>query len=113
LTICLASLALSGCLTRKEVLAYIWENNGMPDGVCNREPELLKRGFYRRLNDDICTKQNKKIPCFELQPWCVLDATTKQPRVNPVATEMQSTTPKDLQTILDALLPENQKDAQP
>lgn len=29
----------------------VWLNNGMPQGVCEREPSLRDYGFYRRLND--------------------------------------------------------------
>lgn len=45
-------LAFSGCkVTRPEVEAYIYLNNGVPADVCEREPALKDHGFYRRLND--------------------------------------------------------------
>ena len=42
---------MSGCVTRGEIEAAIWLNNGVPKEVCDREPILRDHGFYRRLND--------------------------------------------------------------
>jgi hypothetical protein len=39
------------CITRQEVRAYTWLNNGLPADLCEREPRLQDHGFYRRLND--------------------------------------------------------------
>lgn len=45
------AFALSSCVTRGEVRAYFYLNNGLPADLCEREPRLRDYGFYRRLND--------------------------------------------------------------
>jgi len=46
-----AAVIASGCITRAEIKASLWLNNGIPEEVCSREPSLRDHGFYRRLND--------------------------------------------------------------
>lgn len=84
------AVALSSCQklpTRAEVDATLWLNNGpIPIEICQREPALKDRGFYRRLN-------NGKL---EFISWC-----------SPKAREMTAVPTKELQAILDELLPKN------
>lgn len=51
----LSTSFLTSCLpniTRDEVDATIWLNNlPLPAELCEREPQLKKRGFYRRLDN--------------------------------------------------------------
>jgi hypothetical protein len=90
-TIC---VCLSGCLTRKEVEAYVWNNTGIAAGVCDKYPILYESGMYRRLDDEVCKKNGKNIPCHEWMSYC--------------APEMKSNfsiTARDLNKILDELTP--------
>lgn len=43
--------AFSGCIDRDQIEASIWLNNGLPQDLCDQEPELHDYGFYRKLND--------------------------------------------------------------
>lgn len=79
----------SGCVTREEVKAYVWLNNGMPAEICAREPELLNYGFYRRLNDDK----------FEFISFC-----------DERAKNWLGIYKADFEKMLDALLPEKRDD---
>lgn len=89
------TIALTSCITRKEVQAHIWLNNFMGDGtsgstvyikdLCDRTPELNTVGFYRVLDS------GKK----EFISVC-----------NPIARNMLSITRADFQKILDENLPE-------
>jgi hypothetical protein len=75
----------SGCITRQEIKAYTWLNNSpIPDELCAREPALQNYGFYRRLN-------NKK---FEFISFC-----------DPRANDWVAFYNKDLEAVLDKLLP--------
>jgi hypothetical protein len=49
--LCLSFLfVLPSCITRQEISAAIWLNNGLPSELCQKEPELRNYGFYRKLN---------------------------------------------------------------
>lgn len=61
-------LFLTGCITRKEVLAQVWLHGAIPEELCNKYPELKQYGIFRRLNDD----QNGK-PQWEFLPYCEKD----------------------------------------
>lgn len=37
-------------MTRSQVDALIWLNNGAPKEICDREPTLHDYGFYRKLD---------------------------------------------------------------
>lgn len=47
----IASVSLFGCLSKQEIEATIWLNNGLPVGICEKNPELYDFGFYRKLDD--------------------------------------------------------------
>lgn len=83
----LAILLLAGCVTRSEIKAALWLNNGMDAGLCAREPALRNYGFYRRLNDGK----------LEFISYC-----------NPVAREFFAIHKKDLEELLNATLPEQE-----
>jgi len=79
-------LAASGCVTRKEVDAASWLNNGpIPAEICDREPVLKDYGFFRRLDDGT----------FQFLSFC-----------NESSPRMIAFKDEDLKKILDALLPE-------
>ena len=44
-----ATMFLSGCLNRKEVLSEVWLESGIPAAICT--PEVAKSGVYRKLNN--------------------------------------------------------------
>lgn len=46
----LLSIAFQGCITRNEIKVKLWKNNGFPIDLCEKYPEILNYGFYRRLN---------------------------------------------------------------
>ena len=77
-------LALSGCISRGQVRATVWLNNGLPDGICDREPVLWDYGFYRKLKDGK----------FEFMSFC-----------DPRAKDWVSIYKDDFERILDGLLP--------
>lgn len=63
----------------------MWLNNGpIPADICEREPDLKLRGFYRRLNSGK----------LEFISFC-----------NPIANDLLGIHKTDLEKILDALLP--------
>jgi hypothetical protein len=79
---------MSGCITRDEIDAVIFLNNGpLPSGICDREPELKKYGFYRTLNSGK----------FEFMSFC-----------HPKANKFLSAREDDLNEILDKTLPKQQ-----
>lgn len=82
------SSLLSGCMTRSEVKAHIWLNNGMDPELCAREPVLWNYGFYRKLN-------NGKL---EFISFC-----------DPRSRDWQAIHNRDLEEILDKLLPRKKK----
>lgn len=77
-------LLATGCVTRGEIEAAVWLNNGVPQDVCDREPVLKDHGFYRRLNDGK----------LEFISFC-----------DPTATDWLSMHKTDYARILDATLP--------
>jgi hypothetical protein len=76
---------LSGCITRGQVKASTWLNNGLPEDLCVSEPRLRDYGFYRRLNDGR----------LEFMAFC-----------NPQSVHWLSFFDQDLNTLVDKLLPE-------
>lgn len=79
------ALSLSSCITRKQIEATIWRNNApVPQDLCSRVPELRDYGLYRKLDSGK----------LEFISVC-----------NPVMRQMLSIHEKDLQKILDELLP--------
>jgi hypothetical protein len=70
----LAFITLTGCPKRAEVRAEMWLQSGLPADLCAKNPEIRQYGMYRRLNDDVCEKAGKKIPCYELQRYCNAEA---------------------------------------
>lgn len=91
-------LACSGCITRQQVVAYVWETDQIPKDVCIRNPILQSVGFYRKLNDDACKKSGQPPGCEEFISYC-----------NPQAAKMQSMTSEDFNLVLDKLLPEEKQ----
>lgn len=69
----IAIMSLQGCVTRGEIQAAIWMNNGLDPKLCgpskaeSKYPELWDYGFYRRL-DEINPKTGK--PKIEFMPFC-------------------------------------------
>jgi hypothetical protein len=69
--------------TRSQVDALTYNNNftALPPDICQREPELYKFGFYRRLDDgriayfSIC---DKDIPVFVSMKYDEYDALLRQ-----------------------------------
>lgn len=45
----LSTILLQGCLSRKDVLAEVWLESGIPASACT--PEVAKSGVYRKLNN--------------------------------------------------------------
>lgn len=94
-------VSLSGCITRKEIEANIWLNNGLDVSLCgqskatSKHPELWDYGVYRKLDSGK----------FELVPYCARDEMGK-----PYITDFVSVHKEDLRRILDATLPENSED---
>lgn len=83
----LLCVVLSGCVSKKELLATVWNNNApIPAEICEREPELKKYGFYRRLNDGK----------FEFVSWC-----------DPISVHWLAAFDKDLEKILGETLPKD------
>jgi hypothetical protein len=89
IAICLACLALTGCLSRKEVQATAWLQTGLPPEICASNPDLKDYGIYRKLDSgkfefvSICDK--------EITRWI-------------------SIYDEDFKRILDALVPERDDD---
>lgn len=76
---------LTGCITRGEVRAALWLNDGMAPELCEKYPELQKRGFYRVLKDGR----------EEFLSYC-----------HPEALKMSSIHQQDLERLLDHLRPD-------
>lgn len=68
LALLLSTMSLQGCLNRQQILAEVWLESGIPAESCT--PEVAKSGVYRRLNDDICQRAGKKVPCYEFISYC-------------------------------------------
>lgn len=90
-----AVLALSGCrLSREEIEAAIWLNNGMDPDLCgesqekSKYPELWDYGFYRRLNSEK----------FEFMPYC-----------NPESKKWLAAHQDDFNRLMDLGLPKKKK----
>ena len=77
-------LSCSGCPSRQEIEATFWLNNGLPAELCEKMPELWKRGFYRKLNTDK----------YEFISFC-----------DPRARDWIASYKDDVNRILDAYLP--------
>lgn len=77
---------LTGCVTRPEIKAAFWMNNGLPADLCASELRLKDYGFYRKLNTGK----------LEFMPFC-----------NPDVKHFVAIIDSDLEKILDKLLPEN------
>lgn len=84
----LMALLVSGCVTRGELKASLWLNNGMDPELCRTVPALSDYGFYRRLNDGR----------LEFISYC-----------KPEAMKMSAVTDEDLNKILDSLLPKGNR----
>jgi hypothetical protein len=93
-----AVILLTSCLSRKEVIAYVWESDRLPNDVCIKNPVLQTRGFYRKLNDDACKKSGQPPGCEEFISYCT-----------PQSAKMQSMTSEDFNLVLDKLLPEEKQ----
>lgn len=84
-------LLFCGCITRGQINAAIWKNNGLDPELCgpskaeSKNPQLWDYGFYRRLN-------NGK---FEFLPFCSL-----------TSNEFFAIQKDDLEKILNRTLPE-------
>lgn len=79
-------MTFQACITRGEIQAYIFNNNGVPPELCDKEPELKKHGFYRTLN-------NGK---FEFISFC-----------DPLSVHWLAIYDKDLEKLLNENLPKN------
>jgi len=51
-------------VTREQVDAAVWLNNGLPSDLCDKEPRLKDYGFYRKLDAG----------GYEFKPFCDADA---------------------------------------
>ncbi len=96
--LCLPALILSGCITRQEIKSEIWMQSGLPPALCAAHPEIARSGIYRRLNDDVCLRAHKKIPCYEVVSYC-----------RPEIAHYYSILDSRLEEILDALLPKEKR----
>ncbi len=100
----LIALGLSGCVTRAELRAALWLNNGLPADRCgpsqaeSPEPDLWLYGFYRKLNDEACHDLGKPPGCIEFVPFC-----------DPRSKDWSSMYKDDLNKILDQLIPKRGK----
>lgn len=76
-------LSLNSCVTKKEIQAAIWLNNGpLPESICESIPEIKLYGFYRKLD-------NGK---YEFLSYC-----------SQISPEMISMTADDMNKFLDEL----------
>lgn len=83
LVLVFTSLIVTGCITRGQIDASAWLNNGLPAELCQSDPRLMDYGFYRKLNTGH----------FEFIPFC-----------DPLALHMTAFHDQDLEKILDGLL---------
>jgi hypothetical protein len=79
------ALLLVGCPSRQEIEAAAWLNNGLPEELCKKEPELQNYGFYRRLNNgkfdfiSFCNPESKRwISFFDQDLKKLLNATIQK-----------------------------------
>lgn len=88
-----ATLFLASCKTptRAEIDATTWLNNApISADTCARAPELRDRGFYRRLNDNVCRSLGRPIGCVEFISFC-----------SPASRDMIAIPKKDFERILN------------
>jgi hypothetical protein len=95
LILSLLVLTLSGCISRKQILAEVWLEGGISPEVCKLDARIPKFGVYRRLNDEVCEKLGKKVPCYEFLSYCAKE----------IQNSVRFNSEKFYQ-ILDATLPE-------
>lgn len=87
----LATITLSGCVTRGQIEAAIWMNNGLDPALCgpskaeSKYPELWDYGHYRRLNSGK----------FEFMPYC-----------DPRSKKWLSMYERDFQRVMDGQVPQ-------
>lgn len=84
------SVGCIGCVTRAEVDALAWLNNGLPKEICDREPELANYGLFRRLNDGK----------FEFLSYCQFGENGKN-----LVMDYTAFSNADLEKLLDELTP--------
>lgn len=76
-------LSISSCVTKKQIQAAIWLNNGpLPPQICESNVELKQYGFYRKLDDGR----------LEFIPYC-----------SEISSRMISMTEEDMNKFLDEL----------
>lgn len=98
---------LSGCMTKKEIMATVWKNNGLPVDLCGPSraespyPQLWDYGVYRRLNDSVCKENMQTVPCNEFVPYCKRGLDGK-----PLIALFFSVHYTDLNKMLDGYIPE-------
>lgn len=92
-------VACTGCITRREIESEIWLTNApISKETCAANPELLRRGFYRKMNDDVCEKRGQKPGCVDFVSFCAA-----------TSGEMYSIPKQTLQNILDSTIPEEEQ----
>jgi hypothetical protein len=96
----LASLGLTSCISRKEVLAEVWLQSGLPPELCEKYPEIKAYGQYRELN----TGKFENISYCAQIPGTLPDGS--QGMVNAVSTYFGFQKDK-FNAILNELLPEH------
>lgn len=89
-------ILLQGCISRKEVVAEIWLQSGLPEDLCIREPELQKYGIYRKLDSGK----------YEFISYCTEIQDDKGQKF-PATQGYLSVKTEKFYSILDQLLPEN------
>lgn len=70
----IAFLLVSGCVTRQQIEADVYQNDGIPASVCAKYPEIRNYGMYRVV---ACTSKPQSKQCQhgekafeELRPYC-------------------------------------------
>lgn len=65
-------LLLSACVTRQQVEAELWMNDGIPKYICDQKPELYNFGIYRVVpcRPEVLDCQHGEPSYQEYLPYC-------------------------------------------
>lgn len=80
----ISAALISGCISKQEIRASVWLNNGMDPEICKTVPAVRNYGFYRRLDSGK----------LEFKPYCDADSV-----------HWLSIFDQDLDRILDGTIP--------
>lgn len=86
---------LAGCPNRKQVLAEVWQNSGLPSDLCEKAPELKQYGIFRKLDSGK----------YEFLSYCT-QGQDKDGKPFPLVQNYIGMLTQKFQSLLDALLPE-------